>query len=117
MPVLVNVPIRLRLDSATLANPSEQLARPVGAALGRALANSREAVLARRGGYVGLETHTPTFNWTGEGVGSIPAERRETIQAMITSWIDEAASDVGLHDFANINTNTCLLYTSDAADD
>ena len=62
MPVHVHVPIRVRLAAADLAD-LDGLAESVEAAVARALARSREAVMEPRGAYVTPVLAAPAFSW------------------------------------------------------
>ena len=77
MPVHVHVPIRVRLAAADLAD-LDGLAESVEAAVARALARSREAVMEPRGAYVTPVLAAPAFSWTGRA-GDVGAPGRATV--------------------------------------
>src|ERR1700682_2832621 len=65
MAVSVSLPIKIRGDRTVLVEHPCWVDEAVSSALGRALANSRGAVLDTRGGFVGVNVHQPTFAWSG----------------------------------------------------
>ena len=96
MPVHVHVPIRVRLAAADLAD-LDALAESVEAAVARALARSREAVMEPRGAYVTPVLAAPAFSWTGRA-GDVGAPGRATVEDTIARAILDASWTSRLRD-------------------
>jgi hypothetical protein len=97
MPVHVNIPIRIRIDSAAATTRADDIEAAVEAAVLRALANSREEVVAQRGGYVVVRPHMPTFTWMGDGLSAIPRATQHDLQAQLERCLVRAINDVELY--------------------
>jgi hypothetical protein len=97
MPVRVDIPIRLRVDPGALMERQADVEKALAAAVGRALGNSRDVVLEKRGGYVGVRVHPPEFTWTGEGVGEVNGAARCEIEAQLVSILTHTVNAAGLH--------------------
>lgn len=93
MPVSVSVPTQIRIDRTALSDHPEWIEEAVSAAVGRALANSRAAVLEPRGGYLGVVLHPPTFTWRGIAVESID---RLNLEKMVADIFRNGAAAKGL---------------------
>lgn len=96
MPVVVNVPIKLRICAH---DPLGELARiedAVARAAGRALQRTCEAVIEPRGGYEEVRTHAPTFRWRGH-----PATKtvRTNIEAAIRRSLEAAIASSGIRTY------------------
>jgi len=100
MPVTVNIPIRVRVDPPALGERLPDIEEALAVAVLRALENSRDAVVAQRGGYVGIAIRPPTFTWLGEGLSKVRDETRGEIEVRLTSVIEEQIAGSGILDFA-----------------
>lgn len=96
MPVSVQVPVRVRLDLASVEGRECCLSDALGAALGRALARSRAHVLRPRAGFAGVEIHAPTFTWTGDMADRVDGGTRARLETRIRAAIAEQAAAAGL---------------------
>jgi hypothetical protein len=93
VPVRVQVPLRLRVDRASLWARGDDLDEALAAALGRALARSRQEVLEPRGGYVSARVAEPTFTWFGEALHEIPPALRHKTEARLRAGIAAAVEE------------------------
>ena len=99
MPIAVNIPTRLRVDPAALVERREDIAEALAAAAFRGLKNSRDSVLADRGGYIEVELKPPTFTWSGVAAATIGEKERAPIEALVRDTLVQAAEDAGVFDF------------------
>ena len=88
MPVSVSVPTKIRVDPAALAEHPCRVEEAISAAVGRALANSRQTVLDARGGFVGVCLHPPTFTWSGL---PLKDQDRAQLEETVSDLVDKAA--------------------------
>ncbi len=96
MPVQVFLPIRIKTDPGALEERQYDVQEALSAAAGRALTNSRNVVLERRGGYVGVKLHAPEVTWSGDGLADVPASVRAEIEALVRAALDREAKAAGL---------------------
>src|SRR5262245_20764045 len=89
MPVSVHIPIRIRVDPQAVSERIDDLKEALSAALRRALANSRELVLARRGGYVTTVLNRPQVTWSGAGLDRISSSERSRVEECIAGLCAE----------------------------
>src|SRR6186997_2706138 len=80
MPVHVDIPVRVRVDSAALDERLDDLVEAFGAAAGRAVASSCVLVGAQRGGYARVRLDRPSFRWLGDGVYEVSPDVRLMIE-------------------------------------
>jgi hypothetical protein len=80
MPVSVYTPVCIRVDSTALEGCDGCLDEALEKAAGRALANSRDRVLAAHGGYLGVRLCNPEFVWKGDGLPEVSAARRNELE-------------------------------------
>jgi hypothetical protein len=80
MPVSVHIQTRIRTDPQAFSERIDDLKEGLSAALRRALANSREVVLARRGGYVTTVLNRPQVTWRGAGLDRISSSERSRVE-------------------------------------
>jgi hypothetical protein len=92
MPVRVNIPIRLRVDPRALIERQADIEEALAAAVGRALGNSRDVVLEKRGGYVGVRVHPPEFTWTGDGLTGLTGETRIQTEDIIVNCLAQVVT-------------------------
>lgn len=97
MPVAVHVPVRLRIDARAGLDHADWIETAVAAAVGRAVAQSRNVVLAPRGDCLGTNRQSPTFRWHGEDLRALPEAARSELESRITDAIAAAMdrSDIG----------------------
>jgi hypothetical protein len=100
MPVRVNIPIRLRVDPEALLERQADIEEALAMTVSRALANSRDVVLEPRGGYVGVNIHTPEFAWIGAGVSQVSEDTQTTLEEKITSTLLLLLESSGIYDWA-----------------
>jgi hypothetical protein len=100
MAVRVYVPTRVRVDVGALFQRRCCIEDALVAAAGRALANSREVVVAQRGGYMGVEVHPPEVHWNGTGLAAIPESVRAEIEQRLEAIWHELIDAAGILDFA-----------------
>ncbi|HET8922551.1 MAG TPA: hypothetical protein VFN26_06095 [Candidatus Acidoferrum sp.] len=98
MPVSVHIPTRIRVDPGALFLRRGCLESALTDAATRALKNSREVVLAKRGGYVGIELHTPEICWSGAGLSEVPATLRAELEKIFKQVFFTAAMNAGVWD-------------------
>jgi len=96
MPVRVTIPIRLRVDPAALTERQADVEEALAAAVGRALVNSRDVVLEKRGGYVGVRVHPPDISWYGDGLDRVTGTNRYEIEERITNTLIQAVKSAGI---------------------
>jgi hypothetical protein len=89
MPVSVHIPIRIRTDPQAVSERLDDLEEALSAALRRALANSREVVLARRGGFVTTVLNRPQVTWCGAGLDRISSSDRSRLEECIAGLCAE----------------------------
>jgi hypothetical protein len=97
MAIDVSVPIRVRVDPGALIERPYDIEEALGTALARALANSREHVLANRKGAIELTVEAPEFSWMGDGLADVAAGLREDIESQLTTIIEQTAVSAGIH--------------------
>ena len=102
MAVSVHIPVRIRIDTKTVYARCGCIDEALTKAAARALANSRDVVVAPRGAYAGLSLNTPEFNWTGSGAMYIPATRRDELEQRWTAILMDLADRAGVTDFAYV---------------
>lgn len=102
MPVRIDIPIRIKVNPGTLTEMEfqGQLWDALVATTERAFANSRDLVLAERGGYVGVTVHAPEFNWSGEGLDEVSDSTRTDIEAYLVNIILSVGREQGVYDLA-----------------
>jgi len=100
MTVKVYIPTRIRVDVRVLEERQTDIEDALAAASVRALANSRDIVLARRGGYSGIKVHTPEITWSGSGLAGVSQALRTTIEQCIAEALTQAVKSTKLFDFA-----------------
>jgi hypothetical protein len=93
MAVSVSLPIKIRVDRTALVEHPCWVDEAVSSALGRALANSRGAVLDTRGGFVGVHVHQPTFAWSGM---ALQDRDRARFERQMSELIAEVAQREGV---------------------
>ncbi len=103
MPVRVEIPIRIRVDPLALLERQDDLEDALAAAVGRALKNSRDVVLAQRGGYVGVKVHPPEFLWYGDGLNSSTNQTQTDIEERVLTVISQAVRSAGIFDLARVS--------------
>ncbi len=99
MPVSVIIPTRIRVNATGLAKRRDVIAEALASAAGRALASSRDVVLARRGGYATIRLWEPKVVWTGGELDRVSAAVRADIEALVKETFSRAASSAHLYDF------------------
>ncbi len=97
MPVSVHIPTRIRVDPGALFLRRGCLESALTDAATRALKNSREVVLAKRGGYVGVQCHPPEFTWSGDALPDVPASLRSIVEIHVGNAFDSALEKAGVH--------------------
>lgn len=107
MPVRVDIPIRIRVDPLALTERQNDLEEALAAAVGRALKNSRDVVVAQRGGYVGVKVHSPEFIWSGDGLANIPGGVRSEIIKLVTNILERTTQSAGIDSWSS---NSKKLY-------
>ncbi|ESA32887.1 hypothetical protein N836_24170 [Leptolyngbya sp. Heron Island J] len=100
MPVRVDIPIRIHVDPGALTERRSDVEDALTAAVGRALKNSRDVVLAERGGYVGIKVHPPEVVWAGNGLGKVSEAIRVEIEERIGGLLDQAVVTARIYEFA-----------------
>ncbi|NEP55312.1 MAG: hypothetical protein F6K65_43645 [Moorea sp. SIO3C2] len=95
MPVRVDIPIRICVDPAALEADSD-LENAFILAVQRALVNSREVVLAPRGGYMDVNLHPPVFNWSGTGLTEVSESTQQAVVERLTASLSTVIDAVGL---------------------
>jgi hypothetical protein len=103
MPVRVDIPIKLRVDPGALMERRADVEEALAAAVGRALGNSRDVVLEKRGGYVGVRVHPPEFRWYGDGLDGIFVKTRSEIELILSRVLSERIQSQGIYKFAQIS--------------
>ena len=93
-PVVVEVPIRLRLDPAALCERRQEVETALAAATGRALVTSRDVVLQGRTRRVRL--HPPQITWQGVGLSAVPTALRGDFEQGVADIIIRAAATAGI---------------------
>jgi hypothetical protein len=96
MPINVHIPIRIRVDAATLASEREAVARAIVAAATRALRKSQTIILAPFYGAVAVCLNRPEIKWTGDAAGRVPAAARIDFETLVAAALTRAASDARL---------------------
>jgi hypothetical protein len=100
MPVRVEIPIRIRVDPLALLERQDDLEDALAAAVGRALMNSRDVVLAQRGGYVGIRVHPPEFCWYGDGGRMVSGATKARLEKRIATILTQTTESAGIFDFS-----------------
>jgi len=95
----VRVPLRIVLDRQSLGDVAE-VRSAVVAAVGRALATSRTAVLEKRGGYVQPRCRPADITWRLPARMDVPRRSRVAVEAAVRDGLLEAAVLQGLVDTA-----------------
>ena len=90
MPVHVQVPIRVRLASADLADMNV-VEEAVAEAVERALARSREAVVDPRGAFARPVLKSPTYLWTGRA-GDVEPTAKTELEMRIARAVENACA-------------------------
>jgi hypothetical protein len=90
---VVAVPIRLRVDPATLDRHALEVERAFAAAVGRALATADGEVGASRR-RTPPTLHRPTFTWRGEAAGGVDGPAREAVEASLRARLDDVIDAV-----------------------
>lgn len=90
MPVHVQVPIRVRLASADLADMTV-VEEAVAEAVERALARSREAVVEPRGAFARPVLMSPTYLWTGRA-GDVEPPAKAELEMRIARAVENACA-------------------------
>jgi hypothetical protein len=103
MPVRVNIPIRLRVDPSALIERQADVEEALAAAVGRALANSRDVVLEKRGGYVGVRVHPPEFNWCGDGLMAISSSLQTKTEQYIIDSLQRITKQENIFELASLS--------------
>lgn len=98
MPVRVYIPTRICVDVDALFDRQADIEEALAAAAGRALANSRDVVLAKRGGYIDVLASPPEIIWTGVGLGSVSLSRRAEIEECVAGVLSRAVKQAGICD-------------------
>ena len=98
MPVTVRIPTRVTCDAMAVRERPAWLIDAFETAASRAVANSRERVLDRRGAYVGVSVRAPEFSWTGDGVAAVDEDVRTAIEERLRSAVAGVVRDAGLFD-------------------
>ncbi|MEO6775936.1 MAG: hypothetical protein ABI467_23445 [Kofleriaceae bacterium] len=106
MPVIVHVPIKLRISAHDLGGVVEQVESAVAAATMRALKRSCEAVVDPRGGYEEVCTHTPTFRWRG---APVTKNVRAALEVAIASSIEDAIASSGIRKYDELRRRAPAL--------
>ena len=96
MPVHVQVPIRVRLASADLADMNV-VEEAVAEAVERALARSREAVVEPRGSFARPRLESPTYVWTGRA-GDVEPTVKTELEMRIARAVENACAITRLTD-------------------
>lgn len=100
MTVLVQVPIRVRVDARSITDRPGEIADALGLALARALDRSRREVIEPRGGYLSVRTLPPIFSWTGGARQAVASRDQRAFEARmrgsIAAAVDAAALDPAL---------------------
>ncbi len=96
MPVRVDVPTRVRVDPGALTDRRADLEDALGAAAGRALANSADVVLRPRASYATARLNPPEFTWYGAGLGEVPTSVRTEVEESLADVLWRAAERAGL---------------------
>ena len=100
MPVRVTIPIRLRVDPGALTERQADVEEALAAAVGRALVNSRDVVLEKRGGYVGVRVHPPEISWYGNSLDSVSGVTRAEIENRIANVLRQGIKTTSIYDLA-----------------
>lgn len=100
MPVTVEVPIRLHVDPAAVTDHPDAVIEAFAAAVGRALATSRDVVVAPRGGYVEVLPQAPSLRWTGPDLDTVPRGARLALAGSLSATLDRLVASTGLLDGA-----------------
>jgi hypothetical protein len=93
-PVCVEVPVRLRLDSAADGR-LDDVEEALRAALGRALRNAQDHVPGPDPD-APVQLVEPEVRWSGDGVGKLPAGARERVEARVRRAVDAGVHARGL---------------------
>ena len=101
MPVTVNVPIKISVDPEAVTEQYSWVEETLTAAAGRALKNSRDVVLAERGGYLGIKIHRPEVIWRGGGLPEVPEAIRRQIEEHLEVLVASLVEGAGVYDFAH----------------
>jgi hypothetical protein len=96
VPVHVQVPIRVRLASADLADMNV-VEEAVAEAVERALARSREAVVEPRGSFARPRLESPTYVWTGRA-GDVEPTVKTELEMRIARAVENACAITRLTD-------------------
>ncbi|MDZ8258032.1 hypothetical protein [Nostoc sp. ChiQUE01b] len=102
MPVRVEIPIRIRVDPLALLERQDDLEEALAAAVGRALKNSRDVVLAQRGGFMGVRVHSPEFNWSGNGLVNVPISTQTETEAWIAVLLAQLTQAAEIYEFTRV---------------
>ncbi|PSB46494.1 hypothetical protein C7B80_12970 [Cyanosarcina cf. burmensis CCALA 770] len=100
MPVRVTIPIRLRVDPRALTERQIDIEEALAAAVGRALANSRDVVLEPRGSYIEVKFHPLEMSWTGTGLIDISATLRAETFEHLSAVLTRAITIADIYNFA-----------------
>jgi hypothetical protein len=106
MPVSVLIPTRIRVDAVGLATRRDVIEKALARAAGRALANSREVVLAPRGAYEDIRFCAPQFTWTGRGLDRVSMATRADLEALVAATLSRAGVDARLYHAVRAPANT-----------
>ena len=90
MPTRVEVPVRIRTEPWALMHRRETIGEALERAAGRALANSREVVLAPRGAQVRVAIASPEICWSGAGSGDVSLDVRRAVELLIRQALGRA---------------------------
>lgn len=93
MPLLVETPIRLRVDARALSTHVDEVEQAVCEAVTRALGNARSAVEDRRGGYATHRAAEPDFVWGGPGLVDVAREQVDGAERAVRRAIEQAFQD------------------------
>lgn len=95
MPVRVDIPTRLIVDSRSVVTRSGCIEDALTTAAERAILNSIDTVLDARGEYVGVQVHLPTFTWRGARAGEVSADTRANVEGMLINVLGRSIEATG----------------------